>query len=395
MTARLCCKAFTHMLSRSWLALATALLMFPQVAETLYSPALVSLAEAFAVSPAQASLTLSLYFVAFAAGVLAWGRASDLWGRRPAMLVGLLLYTGAALAALLAVDFSQLLVARVVAAFAAAVGSVVTQTVLRDRHAGPELARVFSLIGVCLALSPALGLVSGAWLDRLFGYHGVLAGQLLMAALLLAWTWRGLPETRPATQATPALGQVLQRLLRDRRVLLASALVAVFNISVFSWYSLAPFIFERLAAKQWMGYSGAALALGSLLGARLNARLLQRGVAMARLLRLACLLELLAALALLGLGDSLWTVLAMALVMFAFAMAIPLVLGSALVDYADCRGTAGALFGLFYYLQIGAGLLLAGACQAMGGTLFVCAMAAWALAIGYEQPGRALLHSRG
>ncbi|MBC7211159.1 MAG: hypothetical protein H5U33_13270 [Pseudomonas sp.] len=136
-------------------------------------------------------------------------------------------------------------------------------------------------------------------------------------------------------------------------------------------------------------------ALGSLLGARLNAWLLQRGVAMARLLRLACLLDLLAALALWGLGDSLWTVLAMALVMFAFAMAIPLVLGSALVDYADCRGTAAALFGLFYYLQIGAGLLLAGACQAMGGTLFVCAMAAWALAIGYEQPGRALLHSRG
>lgn len=383
------------MLSHSWLALTTALLMFPQVAETLYSPALVSLAEAFAVSPAQASLTLSLYFVAFAVGVLVWGRACDLWGRRPAMLAGLLLYTGAALAALLAVDFSQLLMARIVAAFAAAVGSVVTQTVLRDRHAGPELARVFSLIGVCLALSPALGLISGAWLDRLFGYHGVLAGQLLMAALLLAWTWRDLPETRPAAQETPALGRVLWRLLRDRRVLLASALVAVFNISVFSWYSLAPFVFERLAASQWMGYSGAALALGSLLGARLNARLLQRGVATARLLRLACLLDLLAALALLGLGDSLWTVLAMALVMFAFAMAIPLVLGSALVDYADCRGTAGALFGLFYYLQIGAGLLLAGICQALGATLFACALAAWLLAIGYEQPGRALLHSRG
>ncbi|MDH0303680.1 MULTISPECIES: Bcr/CflA family efflux MFS transporter [unclassified Pseudomonas] len=383
------------MRSPSWLALATALLMFAQVAETLYSPALVSLAEGFAVDAADASLTLSLYFVAFAAGVLTWGRLCDRWGRRPALLTGLVLYTCAALAALLAISFAQLLLARIVAAFAAAAGSVVTQTALRDRHDGAELARVFSLIGACLALSPALGLITGAWLDRLSGYHGVLAGQLLMALLLLAWTWRGLPETRPTSLFTPTMANVLRRLLSDRHVLRASALVAVFNISVFSWYSLAPFVFERLGASQWMGYSGAALAFGSVLGARLNGRLLRRGINAGRLLRLACLLDLLAALAVLGLGDSLWTVVPMTLVLCAFAMAIPLVLGSALAAYGDCRGSAGALFGLFYYLQIGAGMLLAGACQALGATLFACAVAAWALAIGYEQPGRPLLHSRG
>ncbi|QXI36729.1 MFS transporter [Pseudomonas xantholysinigenes] len=372
------------MLSRSWLALASALLMFPQIAETLYSPALVSLAEHFAVNAAQASLTLSLYFVAFAAGVLAWGRLSDLWGRRPAMLAGLLLYSVAALAALLADNFSQLLAARIVAAFAAAVGSVVTQTVLRDRHQGAELARVFSLLGACLALSPALGLLGGAWLDNVLGYQGVLAGQLLMATILLAWTWRCLPETRPGRCTAPALGQLLWRLLVDRRIQQACALVAVFNISVFSWYSLAPFIFERLGASAWMGYSGLALAGGALLGAQLNDRLLRRGISMQRLLRLACLLDLLAALAMLALANSLWAVAAMLLVMVAFAMAIPLVLGSALVDYGDCRGSAGALFGLLYYLQIGLGLMLVGAAQALAATLLACALLACLLAVGYR-----------
>ena len=44
----------------------------------------------------------------------------------------------------------------------------------------------------------------------------------------------------------------------------------------------------------------------------------------------------------------------------AYAMAIPVVLGTALSDYADCRGSAGALFGLTYYLVIGLGLAFVG-----------------------------------
>lgn len=60
------------------------------------------------------------------------------------------------------------------------------------------------------------------------------------------------------------------------------------------------------------------------------------------------------------LRESIWFVAPVALVTLAWAMAIPLVLGSALSAYGDCRGTAGAFFGLFYYVLIGAGLLAAG-----------------------------------
>ncbi|MCE6982528.1 MFS transporter, partial [Pseudomonas frederiksbergensis] len=116
-----------------------------------------------------------------------WGRLCDLWGRRPALLAGLLLYSLASLAALLVTNFTGLLGARVVAAFAAAVGSVVTQTALRDVHGGAQLARVFSLIGIFLAISPAIGVLSGSLLTEAFGYRGVLTAQLLMALALLLW----------------------------------------------------------------------------------------------------------------------------------------------------------------------------------------------------------------
>ncbi|UVL59661.1 MFS transporter [Pseudomonas sp. B21-032] len=361
------------MTQRTWLPLATALLMFPQIGETLYSPALVDIGQGFGVTPAQAGQTLSLYFAAFAVGVLVWGRLCDLWGRRPALLAGLLLYGLASLAALLVTHFAGLLGARIVAAFAAAVGSVVTQTALRDVHSGAQLARVFSLIGMFLAISPAIGVLSGSLLTQALGYRGVLAAQLLMALALWLWSWQRMPETRPQTPHHASVIGTLRRMLGDRRVLLATLLVALFNIGVFSWYSLAPFIFQRLQLHSLFGYSGVLLALGSLLGARLNARLLARGVSQATLLNLACAVNLLAALAILLLGEHWLIAVAMAFMLGAFAMAIALLLGSALIEYGDCRGTAGALFGLLYYALIGAGLSLASEWQALGVSLMLCA----------------------
>ncbi|MFQ2819923.1 MFS transporter, partial [Aeromonas caviae] len=69
--------------------LVVGLMMFPQIVETTYSPVLTHIATEFRVSEGQASQTLSVYFLAFAAGVVCWGRLCDLIGRRPAMLAGL------------------------------------------------------------------------------------------------------------------------------------------------------------------------------------------------------------------------------------------------------------------------------------------------------------------
>ena len=45
--------------------------------------------------------------------------------------------------------------------------------------------------------------------------------------------------------------------------------------------------------------------------------------------------------------------------MLAFGLAIPNVLSQALTRYREQLGTAGALFGLLYYLLIGLGLTIA------------------------------------
>ena len=253
---------------------------------------------------------------------------------------------------------------------------------LRDRFKGAELAQVFSLVGIALAASPALGLFSGAGLVQLFGYRGVLGTLLLLVTGLWLWSWYSLAETRPRPVRTVGLLETLGQMLRDPGIWRSSLWIASFNVALFSYYSLGPFIFQRLGlAASWFGYSGVLLALGSGFGAWLNRYLLQAGFKPLQLIRLAAGIALLGGMGVWSLQRSDAFVLPMLLVVLAFGLAIPNILGSALADYADRLGTAGALLGLMYYLLIGAGLMLAGWFQALGETLIACSAVALLLTI--------------
>lgn len=315
--------------------LVVGLMMFPQMVETLYSPVLTQIASQFRVSEGQASQTLSVYFLAFAVGVVCWGRLCDLVGRRPAMLAGLFTYGVGTLLALLASEFETLLLARVVSAFGAAVGSVVTQTMLRDSYQGVELARVFSVMGVALSLSPVLGLVSGGLLAEQFGYLGVFSGLLVLAALLLLVAGRWLPETRPASTQRVALWPLAGKMARDGGLWRSAALVALLN--------------KQLLGKGWQPSS---------------------------LIRLACALALVCGLLVWTSQSSLWFLLPMMGIVVAYGVAIPNVLSEALQAYRAVAGSAGALFGLAYYLLLSLGLAVAASLQDLGLLLASCGLLA-------------------
>ncbi|EHZ6901759.1 multidrug efflux MFS transporter EmrD-3 [Vibrio cholerae] len=349
------------------------MLMFPQIVETIYSPVLGSIARSFSVSDAQAAQTLSVYFLAFALGVVIWGVLADKWGRRPTMLVGLLIYGSATFIAMQTDSFTILILARVFSAFGIAVGSVVTQTILRDVFSGHELRRVFSLMGIGISISPVLGMLLGGQLAFAGGHQLVFLALFFIALVLFVYNLCQLPETQ---QVKPkiALGYLVARMFKDRQVLLSALLVALYNVALFSYYQLGAFIFSDLGldAEQF-GYSGIALGLGSLIGSFLNKTLLAKQVPQRALLLLAALLLIMGTIGVSLTLDSIGFVAAMILVVIAYGMAIPNILSTALVEYKSQAGSAGALFGLLYYLLIGSGLALTGLVQHLGVVLLICA----------------------
>ncbi|MCW2258158.1 Bcr/CflA subfamily drug resistance transporter [Providencia alcalifaciens] len=359
----------THPLSL-WLAI--ALMMFPQIVETIYSPALTDIATAFHINTEQASQTLSLYFFAFALGVVFWGRMCDTLGRRPAILLGLLLYGIASICTVFISHFYLLLMMRMLSAFGAAVGSIGTQTVMRDSYQGHELAKVFSIMGIALAISPAFGMLAGAILVIFGGYQAVFIGLAILAIGLLVWSCYQLPETRPENVIQPSFFSTLFIMIREKEIIRNVILISFFNINLFSYYQLAPFIFEQLMlSQQQFGLTGILLAIGVGIGSVLNRYLLSKNCTPDILVKLASLISLLSGCLVFALMHSIWFILPMIGVVIGFGIAIPNILAHALNRYADRKGTAGAILGLLYYIGLAVGLMIAGWSQHLGGVLVI------------------------
>jgi len=371
---------------KKFLSLSICLLMFPQLAQTLSSPALDDISRTFSIPPQVASQAFAVYYIAFALGVVAWGLVCDRIGRRPAMIAGLSICAVGTFAGLLVDSFNAILVIQAVAAFGAAAGSVVTQTMLRDRLTGRSLAAVFSLATVALSASPAIGLCLGSAIVQAYGYAGVMACVSAMAALLVGCTAAALPETRQAGAARAPLAATLRLLVRDRSIWRSAVLVAVFNVAVLSYYEIAPFTFGRLRLSGMLyAASGLLLAFGALFGGWLNKRVDVPARSEASLLAIAAASMCTAGIAIHALRESAWFVAPMLLVVIAFGICIPRILGKALDRHRDRLGTAGACFGLMYYLMIGAGMALVGSFQSLCGALVACGAIVGVLSVGFSR----------
>lgn len=341
------------------MTLMVILMMFPQFVETIYSPALPSLSSHFDVDQERTSLTISLYFIAFALGVIFWGIASDYIGRRKAMLWGLIVYTIASTTALVAPTFEFILIARFVAAFGIAVGSVITQTMMRDCYNGNELTKVFSIMGIALSISPVIGLLLGGITATFFGYTGIFLLLALLSFALLIINFINLPETKKDSKniTYKAIINLASQMYIDKSILRYALLIMCFNVLLFSYYTYGPFIFEKKGLSSTIyGYSGIILAIGSFIGSYFNKYCITKGLDSVMLIRIATILSSINVFLIYLLKDSLFFLLPMLFIVASFSIAIPNILSKSLIKYKSSIGTAGALFGLLYYLLIGIGL---------------------------------------
>ncbi|QCL74149.1 multidrug effflux MFS transporter [Agrobacterium tumefaciens] len=158
-------------------ALLTAL---APISMAIYTPAMPELTRVFATNESAIKLSLSLYFAGFAVAQLLAGPASDAFGRRKASLVFLSVFLGGGLLAIFAPTIEVLLLARLIQGIGASVGMTVARAIVRDQFTGAEASSIMNLIGIMLAVGPAMGPTIGGLSLAAFGWKSVF---FLMAGL--------------------------------------------------------------------------------------------------------------------------------------------------------------------------------------------------------------------
>jgi len=128
---------------------------------------------------------------------LVQGPLSDAIGRRRVILVGLLVYTCAAIGCTLAPTFGILLLFRVLQGMSAGVGTIVGRAVIRDLYEGPQAQKLLSLVMMIFAFAPAVAPVIGGWIHVKLGWRAVFGFMALVGATLLVTSYFKLPETHP------------------------------------------------------------------------------------------------------------------------------------------------------------------------------------------------------
>lgn len=257
-------------------------------------PALPDIAREFGVARANdQQLILLVYMIAFGAGQLIYGPLSDSFGRRPVLLVSLAGYLAATVACLLAPNFLTFLAARAAQGATAAAARVIAVAVVRDLMAGREMARVMSMaLSVFMIVpiaAPGVGqlvLLFGPW-RWTFGF--LLAG----AAIVIAWTWARLPETRPKEKRQPfSLVQSSRSygvVLHHRAALGYTIAASIIFGGLFSFLATAQQVFvDVYGLGPWFPLAFAAVAgcmsMASIVNARLVTRLGMRRISHAALL---------------------------------------------------------------------------------------------------------------
>ena len=136
----------------------------------MFLPSLSNMAAEFQVDYSLISLSIAGYLAITAVLQVIMGPLSDRYGRRPVLLVGLVIFTLASLVCALTTSIWVFLAFRVLQG-AVISGWALSLAVIRDMAPPKEAASLIGYVSMAMAVAPMLGPMLGGALDEVFGWR--------------------------------------------------------------------------------------------------------------------------------------------------------------------------------------------------------------------------------
>lgn len=228
-------------------------------------------------NPNSAQLILSGFIIGLGGGTLFAGPLSDAFGRRRVIFWGAALYIFGAAMAWAAPSIELMVAARLVQGIGGAAPRIVSLAIIRDFHAGREMARLLSFVMVVFTVFPAMAPFIGAGIISVAGWRAIFAAYILFAAISVIWMAIRLPEPLPEEARRPFRPKAFVEATREmaaipmvRLSIIAQSLV--FG-TLFTSISLIQPVFEQAFGRGdsfplWFFVIGVVCATSSMVNAR-------------------------------------------------------------------------------------------------------------------------------
>ena len=200
-------------------------------------------------------LALGAYGLTQAILQIPFGWASDRWGRKPVIVVGLVLFAAGSFLAAWAPTIGWTIAGRTLQGAGAISAAVIALTA--DLTRDEVRTRAMALIGMTIGATFALSLVAGPALNALIGVPGifVLTGVLALAAIGLLYRAVPAPEARPAAHESAA--RQWRRVLTDGQLLRLNYGIFALHAALMALFVEVPFMLRDHGvpvARHWIVY---------------------------------------------------------------------------------------------------------------------------------------------
>lgn len=228
---------------------AIILAMVNLLTSDVYVSAFSEIREALATTETLVGWSLSIFFIGSVLTLPFYGPASDSFGRKPVLLVGLALSIVGTLGCFWAQTIEVFLVSRFIQAMGICSAYVLWQPMVVDIYPKEKVQNVFSVVMPFLGISPALGPLFGGILTEQFGWRSIFLFLLGLNLFLVVWTLFVYRESLPTNERAERGSKALEsyRTLIGSKLFIAISLALGLVIGLYMTYLvLSPFILANL-----------------------------------------------------------------------------------------------------------------------------------------------------
>lgn len=253
---------------------------FSSLVNDMYLPTIPSMMKEFHTTPSMTQMGISMAMAGMGIGSILWGSSSDRYGRKPMLLVSLIIFVLSTGLSLSSRSITFFIVCRLFQGIGAGGAMVLSTSIPADVYMGRQLAKLMAIIGMVNGVAPALGPVVGGLMANWVGWRGIFILLLAIGIGMTFWTTRYTetlpPQRRLQVRSFSDYLKAYRSLLVNRRFMIYVTIKAVAIGLLYAYISSAPFLiqthygFSATAFGLIFGGNALAMGIGSTLAIKLK-----------------------------------------------------------------------------------------------------------------------------